>query len=112
MHIGQRVRLLVAALGTIGVALLATSTGWTAGQGQGRSATSVGCGSSGMRALSLTSSSSTAAKDQRRKRPVGRIVATISTFDPNAQGASDPYGVAFGGETSGLPTGASTPFFE
>jgi len=96
MHSGQGLRLLVAALGTAGVALLATSTGLTAGQGQMRSVTSAGCGSAGMRALSLTSSSSTATKDQRRKRPVGRIVATISTYDPNAEENSDPYGVAFG----------------
>lgn len=96
MHIGLGLRLLIAALGTMGVALLATSTGSTAGQGQARSANSAGCGSGELGAQSLTSSSSSATKAQRRKRPVGRIVATISTFDPNAQGTSDPYGVAFG----------------
>lgn len=96
MHSGQGLRLLVAALGTMGVALLATSTGLTAGQGQVRSMTTAGCGSDGIGALSLTSASSSATRDQRRKRPVGRIVAAISTNDPNAPGTSDPYGVAFG----------------
>src|SRR4249919_888673 len=86
-------RLWFGVLGATGIALVATSTvsPATLRHAGSRSASGMACGSGSMQVLSLTGPSR-----PHRRKAVGKIVAVISTADPNAAEQSDPDGIAVG----------------
>src|SRR6266540_3360010 len=98
MNTGHGMRLSIAAFAAVGVALVAASTGSPAptAQNQTRTAAQAACGSLATQGLAAPASRARAVARERRVRPVGRIVAMISTEDPDAEEASDPHGVAVG----------------
>jgi streptogramin lyase len=90
MYVRPGMQLRAAVLGVVGIALVGAATVSPA-NGAKRSAqsASTGCGAEALRPLSTTASN-------RRRKPVGKVVAVISTDDPNVEQTSDPDGVAFG----------------
>jgi streptogramin lyase len=93
MNVRSGMRPSMTILGAIGVALVAAATVSPAPTANSGSLSSRAvCGSGGMQSLSTTTGSSS----RPRRKAVGRIVAVISTSDPEAEEDSDPHGVAFG----------------
>lgn len=88
MNVRPGIQLRAMALGVVGIALLGATTVSPASGAKGATqSASTGCGPEALQPLSIATS--------RRSKPVGRVVASISTDDPNVEQTSDPDGVAF-----------------
>jgi streptogramin lyase len=88
MNVRSGTRIWLAAVVALGAALVAAGT---VSPARGGETATTRCGSGAVQPLSLGASRSTT-----RRRPAGRIVAVISTEDPNVEDPSIPIGVAFG----------------
>jgi hypothetical protein len=89
MNVRPGMRLRAAMLGVVGIALVGAATVSPASGAKHSAQAATGCGPEALRPLSTAATG-------RRLKPVGRVVATISTDDPNVEQTSDPDGVAFG----------------
>src|SRR5262245_16450457 len=92
MNVRSGTRLSITILGAVGVALVAAATVSPAPKANSSPLSSrPACGSHGMQSLSATGSNT-----GPRRKAVGKVVAVISTSDPNSSEDSDPHGIAFG----------------